>query len=897
MPKKRKYKKRKKDLLDYLVLPRIPSFDLDPDIKKSIFILIMIIIGALGLLGVFESAGIVGVYISIALEIAFGWGKFFIPIIIILLGVALFYEDRFILRASNYFGLLILILSSHTLMQLFVHRDSWYMSLDEGIGGGYLGLFIAENSIKFTGIYATWIIFVCLFIISLTLTFNTSLSKIIGKESIFIKLFLPLTFIIEKLSEMKINREMRRLEKEKEKEEEDVEEIELETEDMEDVDEDIEEEAEDDGDFLEGVGLEKEKTTEQPKFNTKAVPVPPSETKVASASLDESLWWKNSGINIDIPINILTGGKEKAKSGDIKANSEIIRSTLENFHIPVEMGAVAVGPTVTQYTFKPSEGVKLAKITGLGNDLALALAAHPIRIEAPIPGKSLVGVEVPNETKAVVTLRSILKSNEYKDRDNNLMVALGEDVSGKPWLYNLTKMPHLLVAGATNSGKSVCLNTIIVSLLYQNTPDDLRFIMVDPKRVELPIYDGIPYLLTPVITDIDKTVNALKWCLKEMDRRYEILQKKHKKNIQSYNEVAKDRMPYIVFVIDELADLMVIAAKDIEGAIIRLAQMARAVGIHLILATQRPSVDVITGLIKANMPSRIAFSVASGTDSRTILDSLGAEKLLGRGDMLFSTAEISKPVRIQGAYVSDADIKKIIHIIKKRGGETSYVGDVTDDHKVRGLGGSGSDSFSGDGDGDSRLEEAKEVVINDQKASASYLQRKLGLGYARAAKILDMLEDMGVVGPSNGSKPREILISKEQYENMLANGTSGVSLHSRDEAVAPDNYLGEDDDPVTALRSKNIEEDEEEEEDEEDENIDDEEGEDLTEEDKEDIDNEEEDEDSEEDEDGEEVDEEDEEDEEDEDEEDEEDEEINKDKDTKNKKPDNSVPFEKLFSK
>lgn len=891
--KKRKTKKRK-DLLDYLVLPKFPTFDLDPDVKRSIYILIMIILGALGVLGVFNSAGIVGVYISLGLELAFGWGRFFIPFIIIILGLILFNDDRFEIRASNYFGLLLLILSTEALMQFFVNKGFWGESIAEGIGGGYLGLFLAENSLSLMGIYASWITFICLFIISLILTFNTSLSKLLGRESIFVKILYPFFYILEKISNLKTNRELKKIEEEVEKQNED-EEIEenLKKELIEMEKEENDEEIEDDVSF----------PANEPQFNNKIIGVTPNSDIVhANALLSNTSWWGNSGINIEIPVNLLTGTTQKAKSGDIKSNMEIIKSTLSNFNIPVEMGEVSVGPTVTQYTFKPSEGVKLAKITGLSNDLALALAAHPIRIEAPIPGKSLVGVEVPNETKAIVTLRELLKSKEYKERDNNLMVALGEDVSGKPWLYNLAKMPHLLVAGATNSGKSVCLNTIIVSLLYQNTPDELRFIMVDPKRVELPAYDGIPYLLTPVITNVDKTVNALKWCLKEMDRRYEILQKKHKKNIQSYNEVAKDKMPYIVFVIDELADLMVIAAKDIEGAIIRLAQMARAVGIHLVLATQRPSVDVITGLIKANMPSRIAFSVASGTDSRTILDSLGAEKLLGRGDMLFSTAEISKPVRIQGAYVSDADIKKIIHIIKKRGGETRYVGDVTDDHKVRGLGGFGPDGMSGgDGDGgDSRLEEAKEIVINDQKASASYLQRKLSVGYARAAKLLDLLEEMGVVGPSNGSKPREILISREQYENMYSQGISGVNLHKREEAIAPDSYLG--DDPITALRSKNIKEDEEdfledenEEEDEEEYNDDFEENmkendEDLTEEDKDDIDNEDENKDEE----GETA------------ENDKKDEEENEDnideddenkKDTKNKKPDNRAPFEKLFSK
>jgi len=877
---KRKYRrKKKKDLLDYLVFPRIPSFDLDPDIKRSIYILIMIIIGALGVLGIFNAAGIVGVYISLGLEMVFGWGKVIIPFMIIILGVILFNDERFDVRGSNYFGLILLIISSETLMQLFVNRDFWGTSIEDGIGGGYIGLFVAENSLNLMGIYASWITFVCLFIISLILTFNTSFSGLFGRDSFLAKLFYPFYFVVEKIVSYKENRELKKLEQEDDEEVE--EEIELDEVEEVDDEEDIEEEElqseeevldEESGDDL-----------PEPQFNTKVVGAAPSlADRAVNDVLADTSWWQSTGVEIKIPVNALTGGKDKPKSGDIKTNTEIIHSTLANFNIPVDMGEVAVGPTVTQYTFKPTEGVKLAKITGLSNDLALALAAHPIRIEAPIPGKSLVGVEVPNETKAIVTLRELLKSKEYEERDNDLMVALGKDVSGKPWLYNVAKMPHLLVAGATNSGKSVCLNTIIVSLLYQNTPDNLRFIMVDPKRVELPIYDGIPYLLTPVITDVDKTVNALKWCLKEMDRRYETLQKKRKKNIQSYNEVVEDKMPYIVFIIDELADLMVIAAKEIETAIIRLAQMARAVGIHLILATQRPSVDVITGLIKANMPSRIAFSVASGTDSRTILDSLGAEKLLGRGDMLFATAEISKPVRIQGAYVSDSDIKKIIRLIKKKGGETKYVEDVTDDHKVRGIGGSGPDSANSEPNGgDARLEEAKEVVINDQKASASYLQRKLSVGYARAAKLLDLLEEIGVVGPANGSKPREILISREQYENIMSQGTSGVNLHSRDEAVAPDNYLG-DEEGATILKPQEDEEEEEEEEDEDEE--------DLTEEENEDIDEERTE--SEEDDDDEEINNDSNDDGEEEDEdEDEEDEEESPDEKDKN------VPFDKLFSR
>jgi S-DNA-T family DNA segregation ATPase FtsK/SpoIIIE len=408
-----------------------------------------------------------------------------------------------------------------------------------------------------------------------------------------------------------------------------------------------------------------------------------------------------------------------------------------------------------------------------------------------------------------------MTSKSYKERKSNTLMALGKDVAGRGWLDDITKMPHLLVAGATNSGKSVCLNTIIVSLMYQNTPDTLRFIMVDPKRVELPVYNGIPYLLAPVITEVPKTINALKWCLNEMERRFEVLQKTGYRNIQGYNEANEIKMPFIVFIIDELADLMVANAKDIEACVIRLAQMARAVGIHLILATQRPSVDVITGLIKANMPGRIAFSVASGTDSRTILDSLGAEKLLGRGDMLFANAELSKPVRLQGAFLSDDETKKIVRYIKTKGGGACFVDNVTDRQAVQGTGGIGLDGKKGDED--ELLDEARKNIVRFQKASASFLQRKLRIGYARAASILDQLEEMGIVGPSNGAKPRDILISQEQNEAMENQGVSGVSLHSRKESQPRESYLGEDEpEAPPILRSEEEDDDNEDDEDNED---------------------------------------------------------------------------------
>ena len=479
-------------------------------------------------------------------------------------------------------------------------------------------------------------------------------------------------------------------------------------------------------------------------------------------------------VKVDLPINLLDDKKSKPTSGDIKVGLEKIQKTLENFHIPVEMGEVQVGPTVTQYTLKPSEGIKLSRITALNNDLALAMAAHPIRIEAPIPGKSLVGIEVPNQKPAVVRIREILDTPEFKNRKTNITIALGKDVSGKAWVDDIGHMPHLLVAGATGSGKSVCLNAIIISLLYENNPDTLRMILVDPKRVEFPVYNGIPHLLTPVITDVTKTVYALRWAISEMDRRFDTLQKAKKRNLESYNLATKEKMPHIIIIIDELADLMVAAAAEVEACIIRLTQMARAVGIHLVVATQRPSVDVITGLIKANIPCRIAFSVASLMDSRTILDTSGAEKLVGKGDMLFMTPTTAKPRRLQGAYVSDDEIKRVVDFLRHAAGEPDYQTEITDKAATSG---STSFDFNGGGDSDDDLfDEAKKLVIESGKASASYLQRRLRIGYARAARLIDLMEEAGIVGPGDGAKPRDILVDK-----VFALAHSGILNQSNSE--------------------------------------------------------------------------------------------------------------------
>jgi S-DNA-T family DNA segregation ATPase FtsK/SpoIIIE len=428
------------------------------------------------------------------------------------------------------------------------------------------------------------------------------------------------------------------------------------------------------------------------------------------------------------------------------------------------MSDVNVGPTVIQYTLKPHEGVKLSKITTLKNDLALTLAARAIRIEAPIPGKSLVGIEIPNEQRTIVRLREILESDEYMEPKSNLKLPLGRTVSGKPMVIDLAAMPHMLVAGATGSGKSVGMNSFLLSLLYQNSPQDLKMIMIDPKRVELNTYNGIPHLLTPVITDLEKAAIALKWAAAEMNRRYiELADTKHR-NITDYNAdpAMEEKMPKIVIVVDELADLMMVAGKEVEASICRIAQMARAVGMHLLIATQRPSVDVITGLIKANIPARLAYAVTSGIDSRTILDAIGAEDLLGQGDMLFINGQMSKPVRIQGIYVSSKEIEKVTNRVKLTL-EPEYNDTITSPEvakqNVQGLPNVRGGVTAG---ADPMYDKALAVVMESRKASASLLQRRLEIGYARAARILDEMEAGGVIGPVRGAKPREIYIGRDQ---------------------------------------------------------------------------------------------------------------------------------------
>lgn len=455
--------------------------------------------------------------------------------------------------------------------------------------------------------------------------------------------------------------------------------------------------------------------------------------------------------------DLLNQKQDKANAGDVNANAQAIKETFSNFNIDVAMEGANIGPRVTQYTLKPPSGVKLTKLAALENNLSLDLAAQSIRIEAPIPGKKAVGIEVPNVKPATVRVSSIFSSPEWQEAKSPLSIAIGKDITGNPVVGSLDRMPHLLVAGQTNSGKSVMINTILTSLLYRNSPSDLKLILVDPKHVELSLYNEIPHLLTSVITEPEKCISALKWAVAEMERRYRTLADARKRNIVEYNQLKQDEgMPYIVIVIDELADLMMMAARDVEALIVRVAQKARAVGIHLVIATQRPSVDIITGLIKANIPARIAFTTTSQVDSRTIIDQIGAEKLLGMGDMLFSTADMPKPKRIQGALIESDEVQKVTDFLRSQRPPQYDDEIISQPVQLHGRGSSFSDSDTAD---EPIFRDAVRVVVEARKASTSLLQRRLRIGYGKAARLIESMEEQGIIGPADGSRPREVLIS------------------------------------------------------------------------------------------------------------------------------------------
>ena len=448
---------------------------------------------------------------------------------------------------------------------------------------------------------------------------------------------------------------------------------------------------------------------------------------------------------------------------DLIDNANKLEETLSNFGVEAKVVQVTKGPSVTRFELHPSPGVKVSKIVNLQDDIALGLAANGVRMEAPIPGKAAIGIEVPNKKQSPVFLREVLDSQEFTNTSKKLAFALGKDITGKCIVGDLSKMPHMLIAGATGSGKSVCINSLIISLLYKYSPDDVKLLMVDPKVVELSVYNGIPHLLIPVVTEPKKAAGALNWAVNEMNKRYNLFSQMKVKNIESYNKLyekgeIQEKLPYIVIIVDELADLMMACPNDVEDYICRLAQMARAAGMHLIIATQRPSVDVITGVIKANIPSRVSFAVSSGTDSRTILDQVGAEKLLGRGDMLYYPIGENKPIRVQGAFISEEEVENVVDFIKGSEEEVDYSEDIINHINSE----SNNESNVNNDDTDELLDEAMKLVIDYQQASTSFIQRKLRVGFNRASRIMDELEEHGIISEKDGSKPRQVLVSKEE---------------------------------------------------------------------------------------------------------------------------------------
>lgn len=694
---------------------------LHPETMKSIWAIASLGVSALLILAGLEKAGPLGGWIHKAIVALVGVGYFVVPAALFVVAlVLLFSSERAKIIGTTFLGAVVLVLSILGIIHVIAPQN-----------GGWFGYILGSLKIPF-GDTAAIVINVFILTIALLATLNS-----------------PLNFNFFKKKEM---------------DEEDEDDIPV---------------------IVKGAREVSETDKKEEKSALKGKVEPPKEEKPEpkEPEIKEAFGFaaptpRKSDAQIFAnyvapPLDLLKSSSEKPATGDLRASANIVKRTLESFGIAVEMGEINVGPKVTRYTLKPAEGVKLSRITALNQDLSLALSAHPIRIEAPIPGKPLVGIEVPNKTAALVRLGSLMAYPEFA-ASGQLGFVLGRDVTGEPLFANIEKMPHLLIAGSTGSGKSVMIHSLLLSLLYKNSPATLKMIMIDPKRVELSMYENLPHLVSPVITESKKSVGVFRWAVSEMDRRYELLQGAGSRDIKSYNNGGgkTDPLPYLVIVVDELADLMTSYGREVEGSIVRLAQMARATGIHLVLSTQRPSVEVITGLIKANITSRIALQVASQMDSRVIIDASGAEKLLGGGDLLFMSSDLSKPKRIQGCYVTEEEIASVADFIREHNpldfgsatpvnfagpkGEAIAPGEKPKDTS------SIFDGFANDGeDDDDMYSEAVETVKAAQKASASLLQRRLKVGYARAARLLDLMEERGVIGKGDGAKPREVYLEPE----------------------------------------------------------------------------------------------------------------------------------------
>lgn len=720
------------------------KLDLHPDVSHSIVGVVFLALSLFLILVYFNVAGPVGAALHNFFRITFGYGFVILPLTFLAMATVFFRVHKINLYFPTILGGSIFLISLLGLLEVVIKNNNPDGLVRVVYPGGYIGFAVAWPLTSMFGGWAAGVILFAVFAAGLIITFNISLKK----------------KMMELIGDEESEEEEAQSEKRKVKSEngrETTEEISVNM-----TEETIEEIKDKESAFAKATA-DKEKQRNKNKHEDQKENF---EILAARAIADSQYQFP--------PLDLLASDEGKPSSGDAKAYSGIIQRTLATFGIDVEMGEVNVGPTVAQYTLKPAQGMKLSRIIALHSDLSLALAAHPIRIEAPIPGRALVGIEIPNKVVATVRLRNLLADERIKEVKSSLAVALGRDVSGQPVYADMAKMPHLMIAGSTGAGKSVAVHTLVMSLIYRNHPKILKFLMIDPKRVELNVYNGIPHLLAPVVVDREKAINALRWAVKEMDKRYKLLSEVHCRDIVSYNnyvikksasaKAAADKaseqeevMPYIVIVVDELADLMMAHGREVEGAVVRLAQLARAVGLHLIISTQRPSVEVITGLIKANISSRIALRVASQVDSRTILDVAGADKLLGSGDMLFMFTDSTKLRRIQGCFVSEKEVKKVTDFLRKNyiAGELGETISLDEPKSDQGALLDFNGSFNDEPE-DEFFEDAKMAVIQAKKASATLLQRKLRIGYARAARLLDLLENAGIVGPSNGAAPRAV---------------------------------------------------------------------------------------------------------------------------------------------
>lgn len=747
------------------------KYEFNSDIKG----ILLITIGILMIISIFSSAssGIVGKFVKKLLIAVMGLGAFIFPLLIIFVGFCYVVKKNRINFSKKFYGILLFIINTLLFIQMVV-MSNYYVNdnvslgisrlyeTDEIFHGGIISFLIDVPLFKLFGNAGCYVIFVSLYIISFIIMSRVTLYDILHK----IKYMLKEEYdeeddtIIEDKNDKVIKTDNQK--------ESFIKNINNRIKILDFMKAGDKKEEENSLDNENSLDKNEKNYNIESKNKKQHIEIEYAADKMEDNSINQELEKQiiNNGSNLSLKYNFppqdllkpnIQSKLNKEDKKELINNANKLEETLNSFGVEAKVIQVSKGPSVTRFELQPSPGVKVSKIVNLSDDIALGLAASGVRIEAPIPGKSAIGIEVPNRELTAVYLREVTESSEFINSSKNLAYCLGKDIGGNCVVSDLTKMPHMLIAGATGSGKSVCINTLIISLLYKYSPDSVKLLMIDPKVVELSVYNGIPHLLIPVVTDPKKAAGALNWAVQEMNRRYKLFADNGVRNIEGYNDLvdngkAESKLSFVVIIIDELADLMMVCANDIEDYIGRLAQMARAAGMHLVIATQRPSVDVITGVIKANIPSRISFAVSSQIDSRTILDTAGAEKLLGKGDMLFYPVGEAKPIRIQGAFISEGEVEKVVNFIKDQQGEPRY-----EDHIIEQIDTSTSEENS---ETDELLDEATRIVVEAGQASTSLIQRRLRIGYNRAARIMEQMEERGIISGRDGSKPRQVLIKR-----------------------------------------------------------------------------------------------------------------------------------------